>query len=136
MVSLIAVASITLAACGGPTQTLSPTERPSPTPVPGPTLGPEVTVMLRAQDIELRPKALDVPANRSFVIHFRNAEVAGIPHLVDIRQSDGVTVIQNQESIDGGTDAEYAFDALPPGDYVFMCAIHPVPSMTGTLRVR
>ena len=55
---------------------------------------------------------------------------------VEIRQSDGTTVVQKQEAIPGGTEKSYQYDALPAGTYTFICSIHPVPAMTGTLTVK
>lgn len=111
-------------------------EGPNPTLVPGSTLGPSVELTLTAKDIAFGDLSLDAPANAPIVIQFTNADVPGILHVVDLRRSDGSTVVREQDAIDGGTSAEYEFDALPPGTYLFTCRIHPIPSMTGTLRVR
>jgi plastocyanin len=45
-------------------------------------------------------------------------------------------VIDDQEPIVGGTERTYQYDALLPGTYEFICAVHPIPGMTGTLTVR
>ena len=129
-----AVSFIALAACG-PGPTPSPTERPTPTPVPGPTLGPGVTVNLMAANLDINPATLEVPANTAFVIHFRNADPPEVPHRIDIQRLDGTTIQAQKETL-GGTTVDYAYDPLPAGDYVFICSIHPIPQMTGTLRVR
>jgi plastocyanin len=129
--------SIGIGACGGPAPTPAPTmtERPSPTPVPGPTLAPRVTLGLMALNLEFSTRALEVPANTAFMIRFRNADIVGLPHDVDIRRADGTTA-RDQDPIDGQAEADYIFAALPPGLYEFICSVHPIPGMTGTIRVR
>ena len=134
-VVLVAIASVALAGCGGPAPASTPSERPSPTPVPGPTLGAASAVNLTARNVEFNLKTLEVPANAAFVVRFTNADGVDLPHDVDIRRPNGST-IDDQDPIDGQSQIEYVFEPLPPGDYVFICSIHPVPTMTGTLRVR
>lgn len=102
------------------------------TPPPAPSGA--ATLKLTAQNIAFDKTTLEVPANQQFVIDFKNAD-QGVPHNVEIRQSDGQTVVQTQPTIDGGTSTTYTFNALPPGTYTFICKVHPIPSMTGTLTV-
>jgi plastocyanin len=127
-----------LARCGGVRPTASPapsTERPTPSPVPGATQGPVRVVQVTAKDIAFRPQELGVTAGAPFVIHFQNSDPIGIPHNVDIRRVDS-TELQLRDPIDGGQSTDYAFDPLAVGDYVFICRIHPIPAMSGTLLVR
>ena len=93
-------------------------------------------VDLMAENIAFAPLTLQVPASTSFTIHFRNADAAGTLHTVEIRLADQVTQVEGQAETDGGKQVDYAFDPLPPGKYVFICSVHPIPSMTGTLVVR
>ena len=135
---LIAAGTVALLQRPGaaPEPTPAATVKPSPTPVPGPTLGASFTVNLVAVNIEFRPKLLEVPAFASFVVHFRNADPADVIHAVDVRDLNGINVVAEQGPIVGGTQADFRFGPLPAGDYMFICAIHPIPAMTGTLRVR
>ena len=137
---LLVIGAMALVGCGAPAPSPSPTVRPSPTAVPGATLGANdgaaVAVNVRALAIELTPRTLAVRANVAFSIRFTNADPAEMPHVVDIRRKDGLTVVEEQKEIAGGQVVDYIYAALPPGEYVFMCRIHPIPSMTGTLRVR
>ena len=50
--------------------------------------------------------------------------------------ADGKTVIQHQDVIAGGASTTYQYAALAAGTYEFICSIHPVPSMTGTVTVK
>jgi plastocyanin len=134
VVGLLAVA--TPGACGPSAPTPSPTARPTPTPVPGPSLPPGPNLSVLALNIDFEPSALNVPANAPFVIHFGNGDSPDISHVVDIRGADGQTLVEEQEPILGGLQADYVYRPLQAGDYVFICRIHPIPSMTGTLRVR
>ena len=106
-----------------------------PEPSAGPTLPPN-TVALRAEVIEYRPKALAVDGGQPFAIQFVNADPAGTSHDVDIRDAAGQAILQDKNPIDGGTDTLYEYTPLEPGTYTFICSIHPIPLMTGTLTVR
>jgi plastocyanin len=90
---------------------------------------------LVAKTIEYDRKALEVPAGKPFTIHFVNEDPATTTHDVDIHDSGGA-VLQDQEPVPGGKSADYAYDALEPGTYTFICSIHPIPQMTGTLTVK
>jgi len=101
---------------------------------PAPPTG-DVVLNLTAKDIAYDTKALEVPADTPFTIAFQNQDPAGVPHDVDIRDASGA-VLANQEPINGGTSANYSYQGLPAGTYTFICSIHPVPNMTGTLTVK
>ena len=134
----IALAAI-LASCTAwpaPAPTSAPTVRPTPTPVPGATTGPAPRLEVSALNFQINPPTLLAQADSAFVIHFRNLDPAAVPHVVDIRSSDGATVVQEQKPIMGGEAIDYDYGALPPGDYIFICRIHPIPAMSGTLAVR
>jgi plastocyanin len=104
------------------------------TPPPPPSGA--ATLHLTAKDIAYDKHEFSVPANAPFVIDFKNADPAGVAHDVDIRQSDGKTVVVDQQTTDGGKESQYTYQGLPPGTYTFICSIHPVPNMTGTLTVK
>jgi len=93
--------------------------------------GPEVI----AKEIQFLTKELRVPAGATFSIHFVNDDPATVSHDLDIRTPDGKTILQDQPTIAGLTEATYDYGALEGGTYVFMCSIHPIPAMTGTLVV-
>jgi cytochrome c oxidase subunit 2 len=105
---------------GGPVASLPPN---------APTL--EVT----AQGTAFDKNQLEAPAAQPFAIHFVNADVAPTPHDIDIRDSSGQT-LQDQPIIEGGQESTYTYQPLEPGEYTFICSIHPIPAMTGTLTVR
>jgi plastocyanin len=139
---VIALGSGLVAGCTGlPPSTFTAgaasSARPTPTPVPGITLGLPQVIELSAKNIAFSRQAIDVHANAQFVIRFVNAEANGdVPHTVDIRRMDGVNVIAEQQPISGGRAIDYAYPALAPGNYLFICRVHPIPAMSGTLLVR
>ena len=103
---------------------------------PPASLPPDAVVRdLVAVQIAFDLKALEVPAGQPFGIRFDNQDSPGVPHDVDIRTQDG-TVLQNQPTIDGGQTTTYTYQPLEAGTYVFICSVHPIPAMTGTLTVR
>jgi plastocyanin/mono/diheme cytochrome c family protein len=105
-------------------------------PTPGASVPPDITTLeLVASGIAFDLKELEVSAGEPFAIHLVNEDVAGVPHDVDIEESDG-TVLQDQQTVDGGQEVTYIYEALEAGEYVFQCSIHPIPAMTGTLTVR
>lgn len=103
---------------------------------PSATLAPGgVTLELNAEQIAYDKKALEAPAGQPFAIKFNNKDAAGVLHDVDIRKADGTT-LQNMPTIDGGASTTYVYTALEAGTYTFICSIHPIPAMTGTLTVK
>jgi cytochrome c oxidase subunit 2 len=102
------------------------------TPPPAPSGA--TTLQLTAKNIQFDKTTLDVPANAPFAIDFKNEDTAGVPHNVEIRDASG-NVIQDQPTIDSGQETTYSYNPLPPGTYTFICKIHPIPNMTGTLTV-
>jgi plastocyanin len=103
---------------------------------PSPSGPVDVAATIVAHNIAFDVKSIEVPANQPFRILFRNEDPPSVPHDVDVRQSDARTVIQDHPTINGGQQIVYEFAALAPGDYVFICSVHPIPAMTGTLTVR
>lgn len=102
----------------------------TPEPLPSGTV-----LSVVARDIAFDTKALEVAANQPFAITFKNDDPAGVTHDIDIRDANG-TVLSNQETINGGTSTTYRYEGLPAGTYTFICSIHPIPAMTGTLTVK
>jgi mono/diheme cytochrome c family protein/plastocyanin len=106
------------------------------TPAPQASLGPDATVVaLIAKNIAFDKTALEVPAGKAFGISLDNQDVAGLQHNVEIKKADG-TVIDDPTPIDGGQQTTYTYGALDAGTYTFICRIHPIPTMTGTLTVK
>jgi plastocyanin len=104
------------------------------TPAPQESLGSGAKVLdLVALNIEFNPKALEAPAGEAFGIHLDNQDAGGLQHDVDIRLEDG-TVVQDTTPIAQG-ETTYTISALDAGTYTFICSVHPVANMTGTLTV-
>jgi plastocyanin len=101
-----------------------------------PEATPGTAFDLTAKDIAYDQKAFTVPADTPFKITFTNADTPGVTHDVDIRAGDKTTVVQNQEVVNGGAKATYEYEGLEAGTYIFICSIHPIPNMTGTLTVK
>ena len=102
------------------------------TPAPAPSGVTAVPVV--AKVLEYDKKALEVGAGAPFAIEFRNEDAPGVAHDIDIRS--GTTVVKDQPTIDGGKSTTYTYDPLEAGTYTFICSIHPIPQMTGTLTVK
>ena len=97
-------------------------------------VGAGATLKLVAKDISFDQKALTATANQPFAIQLTNNDPAGVPHNVEIRDASG-TVIADPPTVDGGQSTTYTYSPLPPGTYTFICKVHPVATMTGTLTV-
>ena len=103
---------------------------------PGPSLPTDAqTVKITAEGIAFDVKELSVTANKAFGIDFvqKDAGVGG--HNVEIRDQSGKTVFDGQVLADPG-EVTYSVPALPAGTYTFICKIHPIPAMTGTLTIK
>jgi mono/diheme cytochrome c family protein/plastocyanin len=110
---------------------------PTPATSQGPvaSLPPDaLTLQVTAENIAFNTHDLTANANQPFAIHFANND-ASIEHDVDIRDSSGTTLVDNAR-ITGVTDTTYVIQGLPAGTYTFICSVHPIPQMTGTLTVK
>ena len=105
------------------------------TPAPAESLPADAVVKLVALNVAFDKTELTVPAGEKFGIDLDNQDAPGLPHNVEIRSSDG-TVISNPPTIDGGVETTYVYDALDAGTYTFICNVHQIPQMTGTLKVQ
>ncbi len=106
-------------------------------PVPSDAGGtPGTAFEITAKAIAFDTKDLTVPADTAFTITFTNEDPPGVVHDVDIRAGDKTSVLQDQELINGGDSTTYSYQGMPAGTYVFICSIHPIPGMTGTLTVK
>jgi plastocyanin len=97
--------------------------------------GPPGSLPLVAKGFAYGTQTLDVAAGKPFTIFFTNQDPAGTSHDVELRAKDG-SVLKAQPPTNGGASQAYQYDALQPGDYVYICSIHPIPAMTGTLTVK
>lgn len=104
-------------------------------PSPQASLPPDAAVLeVVASGIAFDVKELTAPADQAFGIHFTN-EDAGVPHDVDIRSADGTTVVDDPTLQTAG-ETTYSIEPLAAGTYTFICSVHPIPAMTGTLTVQ
>ena len=85
-----------------------------------------------AQNIQFDVKELSTAADTPFQIVFDNRE--NVPHDVDIRGTDGSVVADNPIQPTQG-QITYDIPALAAGEYQFICSVHPIEPMTGTLTV-
>jgi cytochrome c oxidase subunit II len=106
------------------------------TPTPQPSVEPGGTVLkLSANNIAFDTLELEAPAGKPFTIEFTNQEE--VEHNVAVLPAGGGTPIFSGERITGPDETiKYQIPALEPGEYQFICEVHPVPSMTGTLTIK
>jgi hypothetical protein len=150
IIALIAVFALAACAPGeepGWTYAPAPPETPAPEPpaetpaaeTPGATPDGEepgdveVVATITSQNISFDVQELEVPANEPFAIRHINLD-RGVPHNIDIRRPDGTVVVETEVISDG--EIVYQYPPLEAGEYIFICAIHPIPAQTGTLTVR
>jgi mono/diheme cytochrome c family protein/plastocyanin len=103
---------------------------------PSGTLGPDATIVeLTAKSIAYEPKQLSGPADKEFGIDFKQEDAGVGGHNVEIRDSGGKTLFKGQVLTDPG-ETTYTIPALKAGEYTYICSVHPIPAMTGTLTVK
>ena len=118
----VVVLAFGLAGCGGGAA-------PAMTP-PGPGAPVGLAVTLAARDLAFDTAELRVDANRAFILVFENREA--VPHNVSIDRGDaGQARVFEGAVFSGPATRWYAVPALAPGEYTFVCEIHP--NMTGRL---
>jgi cytochrome c oxidase subunit 2 len=86
------------------------------------------TIELSADDVAFDTDTIEAPAGEEFCIAFTNNDT--IPH--DVGIYDGETELFNGEDIPGGEPIVYLIPSLEPGEYEFICNLHPT-DMVGTL---
>ena len=96
---------------------------------------PAGALLLDAKGFAFDVKSLDSAAGKPFVIYLKNDDPAGTPHDVEIRSTSGAK-LQGQAPTNGGSATAYTFNGLEAGTYTFICSIHPIEPMTGTLTVK
>ena len=93
-----------------------------------------IVIEITAEGIKYDKTAIEASAGKVFVIKFTNKD-ARVDHDVDIRTADGQTLVDNPV-ITGAGVTTYVIKALDAGTYTFICSVHPIPSMTGTLTIK
>jgi plastocyanin/mono/diheme cytochrome c family protein len=105
-------------------------------PSPAASLGPNATVLkVSALNVAFDTKELTAPAGQAWGIDFTNADAPGLPHNIQIRDASG-NIVSDPPTIDGGQSTTYQYPALQAGTYTFICKVHQIPAMTGTLTVK
>ena len=105
------------------------------TPAPQETLGPDDPILeVTAELIAFIPLELSVAADTRFGIDFTQNDSGVGGHDVDIRDASGTKVADNAVLLDPG-ETRYSVPGLAAGTYQFFCSVHPIPAMTGTLKV-
>lgn len=105
--------------------------RSGATPAPSVPAGGEV-LKLKAANTTFDAKALTATAGQPFTIDFTNNDA--FAHNVAIYQGD--KNLFRGALLTGPGTTHYVVTALPPGQYTFICEVHPIPAMTGTLTVK
>lgn len=95
---------------------------------------PPGALELIAVNLAFDKKELETAAGEPFTIFLVNQDNASTPHDVEIRTADGAP-IKPVPPTAGGESMPYDYDALEAGEYTFICSIHPIDQMTGTLTV-
>ena len=82
-------------------------------------------------------KELEGPANTAFTVDFDNQDTTTSPHNWALKDPSGAKVQLGGDTsfFSGPAKREYQVPALAPGDYTFMCEVHPAV-MTGKLTIK
>jgi plastocyanin/mono/diheme cytochrome c family protein len=103
---------------------------------PGPTVGTGAEIVkVTAESIAFDVHELSVTAGKSFGIDFTQKDTGVGGHNVEIRTQDGTSIFKGDVLTDPG-ETTYSVPALDAGTYTFICSIHPIAAMTGTLTVK
>ncbi len=95
--------------------------------------GGAADVTVHAKNVSFVEKAFDAPAGKPFKLALDNQD-EGIPHNIEIRKDS--TVVWSGTEFNGPKITVYDVPALDPGTYTFICKVHPIPAMTGTVTVK
>jgi len=92
--------------------------------------GGEGQVTLGAEAVEFDTDQLTIPADQPFQLVFDNRDT-GVQHNVSIYESIGGPNLFQGELFPGPESRTYEVPAIPAGEWVFVCDVHP--NMTGTV---
>lgn len=90
------------------------------------------TVEITADDLAFNLDVIEAPAGEAFTVIFENLEA--VPHNWAIYTEEGGEEIAKGAVINEGETDEIEVPSLEPGEYFFVCDVHP-QEMTGTVRV-
>ncbi len=93
---------------------------------------PTADIVLTAKDIQFDTDHITGPAAIPFTIALINDD-ANVPHNLELKGPDGAPVFQG-EVFNGVDTRVYDAGPLPPGEYTFLCTVHP--TMTGTATIK
>jgi plastocyanin len=86
-----------------------------------------------AANLQFDTDTIQLPADTATTITFDNQD-AGVQHNIAIYADDSLSEeLFNGDLITGPDTIEYEIPALPPGEYYFLCIVHP--DMNGTVVV-
>lgn len=127
VVIAVSVLLAVLPALGGWLATLRPADA-TPTPLVVPAK-PEIAA---SSATSFETNTLITPASRPFELVFHNRDDGVLHNVLMASGPDRATVYFDGEVITGPADVTYQVPTLEPGDYYFLCKIHP--NMNGTLK--
>jgi mono/diheme cytochrome c family protein/plastocyanin len=103
---------------------------------PTETLPPDAQIVeVTAESLAFNVTDLTVDAGKTWGIDFTQKDSGVGGHNVEIRTEDGTSLFKGEVLLEPG-EATYTVPALDAGTYTFICSIHPIPTMTGTLTVK
>lgn len=140
---LLAVMAVTggcVSASAGWTYAPAPSITPAPSsaasgePSSAPSSADPNTVMISAFGIKFEQTGVSAPGGTPFKIEFDNKD-PGTPHNVAIHEGSATGPELFVGDVFPGVDVRtYDVPALDPGEYAFVCTVHP--TMIGTLSVK
>ncbi len=139
LLAVMAVTSGCVSASAGWTYAPAPSITPAPSsaasgdPSSAPSSDPN-TVMISALGVKFEQADVSAPAGTPFKIEFDNKD-PGTPHNVAIHEGSATGPELFVGDVFPGVEVRtYDVPALDPGEYAFVCTVHP--TMIGTLSVK
>jgi plastocyanin len=96
---------------------------------PAPSVMPDADVVITAQGTAFTTADVTLPASKPFKLAFDNRD-SGVPHDVVIKDAAGAVVYKTEPLLVGPAVSVYDVPAIQPGQYTFVCTVHP--NMQGT----
>ena len=134
-VCILIALTLALAACSQVSAEWTPLPSGAEPPAACARADADGVIAISADQLRFSAPCMAAPAGMAFVVRFTNNESEQHNVAIYTDRSKGTSITVGDTIIGPDKTVDYPADALAPGDYYFVCIVHPA-TMNGALYVR